>query len=121
MTSRTQYETVFSRVAQELGIKFDIAEWWYDSRNGKGFRITDSAHDCLTHFGIESYIFDINADLIRKPQLLLGLDRKITCPYYLGVKKPCRLVLFGSQDAVMLALYNDIELFLKGTRPRSSQ
>jgi len=40
------------------------------------------------------------------------LNRKLDCPYYLKGGKNARLILFGSQAAVMYAMYGDMEKFL---------
>lgn len=122
--SRSQFESTFFAAAKDLDITaLDTAsiKWWHDSRNSGGFRITLRAYEYLLSCQVDGYRFSIDAELLRKPKILLDLDRKINCPYYLQSKRPAELILFGSQDAVMLSLYNDIERFLQNTVPRSSQ
>lgn len=120
--SRAGCEEIFKKISTELNIDHCEITWWYDVRHdAQGLRVSDAARDCLLEYGIEHYDFSIHGDLVRKPRVLLDLDRKISCPYYLGTKKPWQLMLLGSQDAVMLSLYNDIERFLQNTVPKSGR
>jgi hypothetical protein len=40
------------------------------------------------------------------------LNRKLDCPYFLKGGKSTRLILFGSKQAMMYAMYGDMEKFL---------
>jgi hypothetical protein len=41
------------------------------------------------------------------------LDKKLQCPYFIKLGKNPQLTLFGGEQATMLALYGDLEKFLK--------
>jgi len=48
-------------------------------------------------------------------KIILDLDRKLTWPYYLDFnarKKRRRIVFFGSREAMMAAMYGDLERWL---------
>jgi hypothetical protein len=46
--------------------------------------------------------------------VILALDRKIQMPYYISATKgiPKKIVFFGSQEAVWINLYGNLEQFL---------
>ena len=122
MIDRAAFKTLFSTVAAQIDSDIATVEsmWWHDARNNAGLRITLFAYTHLLELEVEHYRFDLTADVSRKPRVLLDLDQCMTCPYYLHTKKSPQLVLFGSREAVMLALYGDVEKFLKNA-PRARQ
>jgi len=46
--------------------------------------------------------------------VILALDRKIQMPYYILATKgvPKKIIFFGSQEAVLVNLYGDLDKFL---------
>jgi hypothetical protein len=89
--------------------------WWYNIRSNGGLRLTDIGYFVLKNMlDIESY--DMAIDLERfDRQMLLMLDRKLQMPYYIVVKKklPVKIVMFGSQEAVLARLYGNLDKFLE--------
>lgn len=87
--------------------------WWMNFRQGGGMRLTLAGYMAISTFDIETYTFDVPVGLPARPGQLLTLDRKLNCPYYIKLGKSPQLIVFGSQQATMLALYGDLEKFLK--------
>lgn len=95
--------------------KFDDAlqSWWMNFREGGGMRLTQHGFTAISTFDIETYTFDVPPALPTRPGQLLILDRKLDCPYFIKLGKKPQLIVFGSQQATMLALYGDLEKFLQ--------
>jgi hypothetical protein len=88
-----------------------MKSWWQDIRDDSGLRLSISGYDAFKFLKIELHDFEFNKAL--SPSLLMTLNRKLDCPYYLKVGKTPKLILFGSQQAVMYAMYGDMEKFLR--------
>ena len=88
--------------------------WWKNPDEHAGLRLTTDGSFVFGLLEITRYEFEVPASLPAKPGQLLTLDRKLTCPYYITLGKKPNLVLYGSKEATMYALYGDIEKFLRG-------
>jgi hypothetical protein len=88
-----------------------MKSWWQDIRDDSGLRLSISGYDAFKFLKIELHDFEFTKAL--SPSLLMTLNRKLDCPYYLKVGKTPKLILFGSQQAVMYAMYGDMEKFLR--------
>jgi hypothetical protein len=124
MTSRKLFRSFYESLGKDLNIDVaDIeARWWHNRKDQAGLRVTAFAYQNLLRLGVEHHVFDINGVVLTKPRLLLDLDRRMTCAYYLQLKtKPQQLILFGSKEAMLLALYGDLEKFLSNALPRAIQ
>ena len=86
--------------------------WWMNFREGGGFRLTNAGFMAFGTCDLQTYSFDVPPNLVAKPSHLLTLDKKLDCPYYIKIGKKPQIVLFGSQQAMMLAMYNDLEKWL---------
>ena len=91
--------------------QFALKTWWQDSRDDGGLRLSPYGLDVFRLLEIESHEFEFSRAL--SPGLLMTLNRKLDCPYYLKGGKTTRLMLFGSEQAVMYAMYGDMEKFLR--------
>jgi hypothetical protein len=89
-----------------------FADWWMDSRDGGGMRLTTAGYQAITTFDIEMYVFDIPAHTLL-PRHLLLMDRKLDCPYYLKLARKSQITLFGSEQALMMTMYGDINRFMR--------
>jgi hypothetical protein len=87
--------------------------WWANIRDSGGLRLTDHGYTVFkTMLEVDSYEYEINPNILTPHNLIL-LDRYLTCPYYLMLsRKNTKLVLFGSKEALMAALYGDIKKFI---------
>lgn len=88
--------------------------WWQNPDENAGLRLTTDGSFVFGLLEIARYEFEVPASLPAKPGHLLTLDRKLTCPYYIILGKKPKLILYGSKEATMYALYGDIEKFLRG-------
>jgi hypothetical protein len=86
--------------------------WWMNQREDGGLRLTMQGYQAFTAGDFENYEFDVPAELPLRGRYLLMLDKKLTCPYFIFLGKRPRLVLFGSQESMMLMLYGDADRFL---------
>lgn len=90
-----------------------FASWWMNSREGKGMRLTIAGYQIIITIDIAMYVFDIPAEVALLPRHLLLLDRKLDCPYYLKTGKKPQITLFGSDQALMLTMYGDLDRFMR--------
>ena len=81
---------------------------------GPGYKVFTQQLD-LAH-----YEWSIQDPHAFNQHVILALDRKIQMPYYISAIKgiPKKIVLFGSQEAVMINLYGDLQKFLDNYTPR---
>ena len=86
--------------------------WWMNFRDGGGFRLTDAGYMALNTWNFETYTFAVPPNLVAIARHLLILDKKLNCPYYIKIGKNPQIVLFGSKQAVMLAMYGDLEKWM---------
>ena len=94
------------RPSQQLA----LMTWWQDSREDGGLRLSAYGMDVFKFLQIESHEFEFVKTM--SPSLLMTLSRKLDCPYFLKGGKSTRLIMFGSKQAVMYAMYGDMEKFL---------
>jgi hypothetical protein len=101
--------------------------WWANIRRDGGLRLThhgyEIMHDVLK---LESWVLDLSdgndtrssrSQITKK--IVLDLDRKLEWPYYIDFnarKKRRRIVFFGSREAMMAAMYGDLESWLRSKK-----
>jgi hypothetical protein len=87
--------------------------WWMNVRQGGGLRLSRSGYLTFCEaLEINSYEYELDPKVLTPGNLIL-LDRHLTCPYYLKLsRKDSCLILFGSREAMMAALYGDIKKFI---------
>jgi hypothetical protein len=103
-----------------VNLKFAMSAWWYNIRRSGGMRLTSVGYSAMTDIlEMEHYSYSIDDPHIFNQQLILKLDRKMQMPYYIDTVKgiPKRIVFFGSQEAVMVNLYGNLQQFLDNYRP----
>lgn len=88
-----------------------LLTWWRDFRSGQsqgqGLRLSKAGNAAFALAGIESWSFDLTKQFFFSARNFLIMDRKITCPYYLHLGNQPKIQLYGSESAMMLALYQD--------------
>jgi hypothetical protein len=120
---------IVQRLLADIPVQYKESEsqamitWWANIRRDGGFRLTQHGyaimHDVLK---LESWVLDLSdgndiqssRSRITK-KIILDLDRKLEWPYYLDFnarKKRRRIVFFGSREAMMAAMYGDLEQWL---------
>ncbi len=89
--------------------------WWVNIRKKGGMRLTGPGYDAFTNqLHIARYEWPITDPQAFNQRVILSLDRKLHMPYYISSTKgvPKKIVLFGSQEAVMVNLYGDLGRWL---------
>lgn len=89
-----------------------MQQWWIDLRPNSGLRLTKSGYQAFVQHGLPHHSFDMPVALPRTAKFLLLLDRKLDCPYYMSLTKQPQISLFGSEQAVLFALYGDLEKWM---------
>ena len=97
--------------------------WWANIRPQGGLRLTQHGYHIMHEvLQLESWQMDLSDDAARAlpgrmtKKIILDLDRKLQWPYYLDFnvrKKKKRIVFFGSREAMMAAMYGDLEKWLQ--------
>ena len=90
-----------------------LHEWWKNPDKDAGLRLTTDGFSVFGLLEITHYEFEVPASMPALPGQLLTLDRKLTCPYYITLGKKPKLILLGSKEATMFALYGDLEKWLR--------
>ena len=89
--------------------------WWFNLRPGSGMRLTALGFRTLTEcLELQFYPYRIPDAMVFTQQTILRLDRKLQSPYYIATKKsfPTDILFFGSQEAMLINLYGDLDKFL---------
>lgn len=128
--SKTKKQTITEIIIKELpenyfgttDLEKIIFKIWCTGRTGRGLRLTEEGKRAfqdadLTHY---EYLLDIKklANNWKKFHTLsLELDKKIKCPFYLGIKETGKkqgyIIIYDSKIAMMINLYGNIEDFLE--------
>jgi|688.fasta_scaffold189113_4 hypothetical protein len=99
--------------SERVSLDEAMMSWWMNFRQGGGMRLTQTGYVALATCDLQTYIFDVHPGLPSRLGQLLILDKKLQCPYFIKLGKNPQLTLFGGEQATMLALYGDLEGFLK--------
>jgi hypothetical protein len=94
--------------------------WWYNIRRNGGMRLTASGYEAFRkHLDLEHYSYAIDNPSLINQQTVLKLDRKMQMPYYISAVKgiPKQIIFFGSQEAVVINLYGNLQQFLDNYKP----
>jgi hypothetical protein len=115
-------EELVKQLDPDLGItvKRAMHTWWFNIRKNGGMRLTGPGYDAFTNqLHIARYEWTITDPLAFTQRVILALDRKIQMPYYIATTKgiPKKIVFFGSQEAVMINLYGNLQQFLDNYQP----
>lgn len=104
------------QLPQTISLEQAMNTWWCNLRQHGGMRLTDAGHQALSvELALDNYRIDIDQKKFNR-RMLLDLDRKLQCPYYLSTDKKkttINMTLYGSREAVLANLYGDISRFLE--------
>jgi hypothetical protein len=101
-----------------------VFEWFVTGRAGNGLRLTDAGKTVFEYAKIAHYEFDFvppglrTRDINAWHKYALILDKKIKCPYYIGVKQADKtrkqpyIRLYDHKIAMMLSLYGDLQSYI---------
>ena len=97
---------------QDKSIRQLLAKWWQNPRQKEigGLKLTDEGFARLTrHFKPYQVKFENKLELNFPNQMILRLDKFITCPWYITKKE---MYVFDDKMAVQLVLFSgNIEKF----------
>jgi hypothetical protein len=108
------------RIYHELPIDDVVFKWWFTGRQD-GLRLTDEGVTAFELAEIEFYDYEFTAEGKSHHSFMLELNKKIKCPYYLGVNKKDKtkklyIRLYDSKVAMMLGLYGTLEEYLQSIK-----
>ena len=99
-----------------ISVATAMSTWWFNIRKNGGMRLTGPGYAVFTEqLDLARYEWPIQDPHQFNQHLILALDRKMQMPYYLSATKgiPKKIVFFGSQEAVWVNLYGNLEQFLE--------
>lgn len=95
-----------------------LFKWWFTGRQD-GLRLTEDGVLAFQLADIAYYDYPFVQDGQTYHNFILELNKKMSCPYYLGVnktdksKKTFYIRVYDSKVAVMLNLYGSLQDYLK--------
>lgn len=112
------------RIYHELPIEDVIFKWWVTGRQD-GLRLTDEGLTAFQLADIEFYDYEFRQDGQSYHSFILELNKKIKCPYYLGVNKKDKsksfyIRLYDSKIAMVLSLYGNLKEYLESINLRNN-
>ena len=115
-------EELVKQLDPDLGItvKRAMHTWWFNIRKNGGMRLTGPGYTVFVEqLDLARYEWSIQDPHQFNQHVILALDRKIQMPYYISAAKgkPKKILFYGSQEAVMVNLYGDLQKFLDNYRP----
>ena len=107
-------------VNSAVSVATAMSTWWFNRRKTGGMRLTGPGYAVFVqHLDLVAYEFDVANPHDLNQRRLLDLDRKLQMPYYIHTVKgiPKKIIMFGSQEAVWVKLYGNLQQFLDNYRP----
>ena len=104
------------RIYHELPIDSVMFKWWFTGRQ-EGLRLTDEGVTAFQLADIAFYDYEFKQDGKSYHSFIIELNKKIKCPYYIGVNKQDKtksfyLRVYDSKIAMMLGLYGNLQEYL---------
>ena len=101
---------------QRIDMDSAMSVWWLNLRKNGGMRLTGLGYRAFVEdLELEHYAYSIDDPMIINQHTILDLDRKMQMPYYIHAVKgvPKKIIFFGSQEAVLVQLYGNLNKFLE--------
>lgn len=135
MTKQTYKELITEAVIKQLpentretSTADAMKRWWKNLRRDGGLGLTEIGDMSFRLAEIEFYQYEFNPkDLVAGKTFhiaMLELDRKIKCPYYIGIDKSDQkknkpfIRFYDSKIAMMVSLYGDVSGYLNSIKLR---
>jgi len=83
---------------------------WHNPRIEGGFRLSDSGYKLLLRLGKKGTEVPLEVSGF-SARIMLDLERKCPCPYYLG--KPAKLFLYDDREVVVYTLAGSLQQYLQ--------
>jgi hypothetical protein len=108
------------RIYHELPIEDVMFKWWQTGRQ-EGLRLTDEGVTAFQLAEIAFYDYEFKQDGKSYHSFVLELNKKIKCPYYIGVNKSNKdksfyIRVYDSKVAMMLGLYGNLQDYLSSIK-----
>jgi len=108
MDKKTSLTAIFLKEAgksfEELQQSKNVWWWNYRQKDSGGLRLTEEGYNfILDNTEVRSYKVDFPKDLKLTPQVLIYLDRFITCPYFVDKSS---ITVFEEKSALELYLFS---------------
>jgi|694.fasta_scaffold00326_46 hypothetical protein len=89
----------------EKNIKKYTRVWWVNPRDKRtgGLQLTEKGFEVFQKSNIKHYEIVLESPIIYTNSMIVWLDNKIDCPYFLTNKK---IFVFGEKTAVQLLLFS---------------
>lgn len=109
------------RLDSTLNITLDqaVQTWWYNIRPMGGMRLTSAGYAVFSKdLDLAQYSFDLEDPHVLTSMMLLTMDKKLQMPYYINARRSgtCKIILFGSSEALVATLYGDFKRWLDNYR-----
>lgn len=133
-TKRQLIEVVLDNIPDQLNYTLSgrisvedlYTKWFYTGRNN-GYRLTEAGDQAFRLAEIEFYEIPVGDIRFGHYEFLLELNKKIRCPFYLGVEKSKVLNkelynlhpiirIYDSEIAMMINLYGSLKEYLDSIR-----
>ena len=108
-----------------ISLKTALLTWWMNIRKEGGLRLSALGDLAFRQAEIEYYEYPFNLVLDGSIHgFMLELNKKIKCPYFLGVNKDTDkknkpyIRLYDSKVAMMVSLYGNINEYLESVKVR---
>ena len=111
------------RIYHELPVEDVMFKWWQTGRQ-EGLRLTEEGVTGFHLADITFYDYEFKQDGQSYHSFVLELNKKIKCPYYIGVNKKEKnksfyIRVYDSKVAMMLGLYGDLKDYLASRKVKS--
>lgn len=101
-----------------------VFEWFVTGRAGSGLRLTDAGSKAFETANIAHYEFEFKPPDSQNAwhKYALVLDKKVKCPYYIGVKlvdknkKQPYIRIYDHKIAMLLSLYGDLQSYIESVK-----
>lgn len=138
--NKTQKEKITEIILNELPDRYFedknlekiIFKMWVTGRTGRGLRLTEEGKESFHAADISHYDYNLDIQKVigtpdkkKVNEFTLQLDKKIKCPFYLGMretgkKKQPYIRIYDSKVAMMINLYGSIDEYLKHTGTKNA-
>lgn len=110
------------KIYHELPIENVIFRWWQTGRQ-EGLRLTDEGVTAFQLADIEFYDYEFKQEGQSYHSFVVELNKKIKCPYYIGVNKNDKdkrfyLRLYDSKIVMLMNLYGTLRDYLNSIKER---
>lgn len=106
---------ITKRIVQDLSddqrpsVEWAEKHWWLNIRSAGGLRLSLDGLAAFESLDFESWSYPL---LSVTPKVLMILDKKLTCPYFIKGGRQPQIILFGSREATLFGLYGDAKRFV---------